>query len=79
MNEEIRSIQDIEKMEGWKLFQNKVDEEIKRELENLRRIEVEGRAIADIGSEYMTIIQKINGLYRAKEIPQEIKERSESQ
>jgi hypothetical protein len=78
MDESIQ-IKDIEKMAGWKLYQRKVEEEIKREVDNLRRIEIEGRSLQDIGAEYVRIIQKINGLYRAKEIPEEIKESSESQ
>lgn len=68
-----REILDIEKMEGWKLYQQQVREEVNREVENLRRVEIEGRTLQDIGAEYVRIIQKINGLNRAIEIPEELK------
>ncbi len=74
MNENKRSILDIEKMEGWNLYQERVREEISREVDNLRRIEIEGRTLQDVGAEYVRTIQKINGLSRALEIPEEIKE-----
>lgn len=69
-----REIQDIEKMEGWAIYQSSIKEEIETEVENLRRIEVEGRTLQDVGAEYVRIVQKINGLSRALEIPEEIKE-----
>jgi hypothetical protein len=68
-----REILDIEKMEGWQLYQQQVREEINREVENLRRVDIEGRTLQDIGAEYVRIIQKINGLNRAIEIPEELK------
>jgi hypothetical protein len=74
MNENKRSILDIEKMEGWNLYQERVREEISREVDNLRRIEIEGRTLQDVGAEYVRTIQKINGLSRALEIPEEMKE-----
>jgi hypothetical protein len=76
MNEEKRDILDIEKMSGWNLYQRKVREEIEREVDNLSRVEIEGRTLQDIGAEYVRVIQKINGLRRALEIPEEIKEKS---
>ncbi len=66
-------ILDVEKMAGWKLFQQKIMEERNREIENIRRIEIEGRTLQDVGAEYVRIVQKINGLSRALEIPEEIK------
>ncbi len=76
MNQEQIDIQDVEKMAGWKLYQQKLVEERDREVNNLRRVEIEGRTLQDIGAEYVRIIQKINGLSRALEIPQEIKDKT---
>lgn len=73
MNSKIE-ILDLEKMAGWHTYQERIRKEIEMEWENLRGIKIEGRTREDIASDYITIIQKINGLKRALEIPEEIKE-----
>lgn len=73
MDQDRVDILDIEKMAGWKLYQQRVIEEKDREVQNLRNIEIEDRTLQDIGADYVRSIQKINGLMRALEIPEEIK------
>lgn len=83
MNEQERkienglAIQELERTEGWKLIRSKIEEESQATLADLRRLELEGRSLSDIGSDYIARIQRINGLERVLEIVTEIKEKYE--
>lgn len=83
MNEKERTIenglaiQELERTEGWKVIKQKIEEEAQATLADLRRIDLEGRALSDIGSDYIARIQRINGLERVLEIVTEIKEEYE--
>lgn len=72
--EEGLAIQDLERTEGWAIIKAKIVEESQATLADLRRIELEGRSLGDIGSDYIARIQRINGLERVLEIVTEIKE-----
>jgi hypothetical protein len=74
MNQDFIDIQDIEKMDGWKLYERKVKEEIEIAVNELRKIETEGRNLQDVGSDYIRLIERINTLYLALDIPNQIKE-----
>lgn len=71
------AIQDLERTPGWKIIKAKIEEESQATLADLRRIELEGRSLGDIGSDYIARIQRINGLERVLEIVTEIKEAHE--
>ena len=75
--EDGQAIQELERTEGWKLIRSKIEEESQATLADLRRIDLEGRALSDIGSDYIARIQRINGLERVLEIVTEIKEKHE--
>lgn len=83
MNERERNIEDglaiqeLERTEGWAIIKRKIEEETQATLADLRRIDLEGRALSDIGSDYIARIQRINGLERVLEIVTEIKEKHE--
>lgn len=83
MNEKERTIenglaiQELERTEGWRIIRQKIEEETQATLADLRRIDLEGRALSDIGSDYIARIQRINGLERVLEIVTEIKEEYE--
>jgi hypothetical protein len=75
--EEGLAIQDLERTEGWAIIKAKITEESQATLADLRRIELEGRSLGDIGSDYIARIQRINDLERVLEIVTEIKEAHE--
>lgn len=75
--EEGLAIQELERTEGWRLIKSRIEEETQATLADLRRIDLEGRALSDIGSDYIARIQRINGLERVLEIVTEIKEKHE--
>lgn len=79
MQQDYLDIQDIEKMEGWKVFQKRLLEEIHRAEHDIRNINRESRTLHEIGAEYVTLAERINGLRRALEIPEEIKRDSSRQ
>ena len=74
MNQNFIDIQDIEKMDGWKLYERKVKEEIEIAVNELRKIETEGRNLQDVGSDYIRLIERINTLHLALDISNQIKE-----
>ena len=76
MNEEARDILDVEKMAGYQLIRRRIQDEIDQAVKELRLIEREGRTLQDIGAEYVVLIERINGLQKALDIPEEIKERA---
>lgn len=71
------AIQDLERSQGWQIIKARIEEESQATLVDLRRIELEGRSLSDIGSDYISRIQRINGLERVLEIVTEIKEKHE--
>lgn len=74
-NEEALAIMELEKTEGWQILKERIESEEKSAMRELRRIELEGRSLESIGSDYIANIQRINGLNRVLEIVEEIKER----
>ncbi len=56
---------------GWQILESKINEEIKDENNEIRKFDVEGRGLQDIGAEYLRHREKINGLERIFEIIQE--------
>jgi len=77
MDKEYIAILDMQKMEGWKIYQQRVREEIDMATIQLQDIRREGRTLQDIASEYVTLIERINGLSRALSIAEDIKERAQ--
>lgn len=75
--EEGLAIQELERGQGWQIIKARIAEEAQGTLADLRRIDLEGRALSDIGSDYIARIQRINGLERVLEIVTEIKEKHE--
>jgi len=69
------AIQDLERSLGWQIVKARINEEAQATLVDLRRIELEGRSLSDIGSDYISRIQRINGLERVLEIITEIREK----
>lgn len=69
------AIQELERSDGWQIVKAVIEEEQHSTLIDLRRIELEGRSLSDIGSDYIARIQRINGLGRVLEIIEEIKEK----
>ena len=76
MEQEFIDIQDMQKMSGWMLYERRVRDEIDRSIKELQLIEIEGRNQFDIAADLIRLREKINGLSRALEIPEEIKERA---
>jgi len=72
--EEGRAIQDLKRTDGWRILVEKMDEEIKSTIIDLRRISTEGRSLESVGAEYTSKVEKINGLERFKEIVDGIEE-----
>jgi len=72
--EEGLAIIELERQEGWNMLVNKIKNESLQLFKDMKRIELEGRSLSDIGSEYVSIIQKANGLERVLTIVEEIKE-----
>lgn len=69
------AIQELKRSEGWPIIESKIKEETQSAVEDLRRISLDGRSLGEVGSEYIALIQKINGLERVLEIVREIEER----
>jgi len=76
MKQEHIDILDMEKMAGYHLLRERIQREIDRAVDELRIIERDGRTLQDIGSEYVSLVERINGLNRALDIPGEIKQES---
>lgn len=68
-------IQELERQPGWQKVKAQIQEEVRATLQDLRHINLEGRSLESIGSEYIARIQRINGLERVLEIVEETKER----
>lgn len=69
-----RAIQDLKRTDGWKILVEKMNEEIKSTITDLRRITTDGRSLESVGAEYTSKVEKINGLERFKEIVDSIEE-----
>jgi len=72
--EEGLAIKELERQEGWTILVRKIKAESLALFTDMKRIELEGRSLSDIGSEYVSIIQRANGLERVLEIVEKIKE-----
>jgi len=75
--EEGEMIQELERCQGWTIITSRIKEEVLQCLHELRQIDLDGRSLENIGSEYISRIQKVNGLERVLEIVNEIKEAHE--
>ena len=64
---------DLEKMRGWQTLEAAIHAEIEQNVQNLRRIVIDGRSLQEIGAEYISIIQNINGLSKTLELKDEIR------
>lgn len=71
-------ILEMQRGRGWEVLKGKIEEESRATLDDLRRIDLEGRPLHDIGSDYVSRIQRINGLERIFEIVKEIEEAKEN-
>lgn len=71
-------IKEMQRTRGWEILRARVEEESRATLDDLRRIDLEGRPLHDIGSDYVSRIQRINGLERVLEIVTEIEEAGET-
>lgn len=71
-------IVEMQRTRGWEILRAKIEEESRATLDDLRRIDLEGRPLHDIGSDYVSRIQRINGLERVLEIVTEIEEAGET-
>lgn len=70
-------VEEMEKTAGWKLVRDQIESEIATLEADLGRIQMAGRSPVDIGSDYITTAQGINGLKRVLEIIEDIKAHKE--
>jgi len=73
--EEGLAIQELERSDGWAIVASRIHEEVQSTLADLRRLDLEGRSLEAIGSDYIARIERMNGLERVLEIITEIKEK----
>jgi hypothetical protein len=73
--EEGLSIIELERSEGWTILSKRIREEMDALVIEQRGIELSGRQLQEIATDYIRITQKLNGLARVFEIVEEIKER----
>jgi hypothetical protein len=66
-------IEEMEKSAGWALLTTRLKEEITRTEADQREIKVEGRRPDEVGAEYISCAQTINGLRKVFEIVEDIK------
>lgn len=71
------AIMDLERSEGWDVLKKRIESELAACIEEQRAIELKGRPLQEIATDYISVTQKINGLTRVFEIVSEIKERKE--
>jgi hypothetical protein len=69
------AINELKRSEGWQIIERRIREEIASTLTELRRIDLDKRTLESVGSEYISKIERINGLERVLEIVQEIEDR----
>lgn len=55
-----RSIKEMIETEGWQLFRAKIEREIKDEYEAIRSFRIEGKALQEIGAEYIKHRERLN-------------------
>lgn len=60
--EDGRAILEMVKMDGWNILKARIDARVTQAVEDLRNIDVEGRNLADVGSECVALIKLIEGL-----------------
>lgn len=63
-----RAISEMVRMEGWGIFSGKIKEEIKRERDEIRSFELEGKGLQDIAAEYIRHREILNAYERVLEI-----------
>lgn len=68
------AVLELERSSGWAAVRNRIEAEVSQCVEEQRLIEIRGRALQDIATDFISITQKINGLRRVLEIIEEIKE-----
>lgn len=69
------AIQELQRSEGWVLLEGKIRSEIESAMQEQRQIELSGRNLQEIATDYISITQKINGLSRVLEMVNEYLER----
>jgi hypothetical protein len=75
--EEGLAVMELERSEGWNVLKRHIESELASCTEEQRAIELKGRPLQEIATDYISVTQKINGLTRVFEIVNEIKERKE--
>lgn len=64
-------IQEMVRQPGWQKLKARIKAEQDTLLAELRRIDLEGRSLESVGSDYIGRIQRINGLDRVLEMVEE--------
>lgn len=75
--EEGIAIRELKRQSGWAILERKIDQKVKEATAELRRIELQGRSLQDIGAEYVSQVKLIDGLNQVFEIVNEIEARKE--
>lgn len=75
--EEGIAIAELKRSEGWQVLMGHVQAEIAKCVADQRAIEISGRPLQEIATDYISVTQRINGLNRVLEIANEIEERKE--
>lgn len=70
-------IQEMVRQPGWAKLKARIKAEQETLLMELRRIELEGRSLENVGADYIARIQRINGLDRVLEMVEEALEEYE--
>lgn len=75
--EEGLAIKELQRQEGWNVLKKHIDVKVRGALADIRRIELEGRNLQDIGAEYVSQVKLIDGLEAVLEIVKDIESRHE--
>lgn len=73
--EEGLAIAELKRQAGYNILVAKIDQRIKRAVAELRRIELQGRSLQDIGAEYVSQVKLIDGLNEVFTIIEDIESR----
>jgi hypothetical protein len=71
------AITEMERGAGWQLIVSQLKEEKENLLGELRRIDLDGRSLESIGSDYISRIQRINAIEFVLNLPEDYKARKE--
>lgn len=73
--EQGQAITELKRSEGWSILEDRIKAEIDSSVADMRRLEIEGKPLEVIGSEYVSHIKLIDGLSKIFEILEEIESR----